>query len=140
MSDQTDIFEKNFLNLENEKIISQVRNEGVFFFKKAIKDKFISIFLNEVEENKFSINRNWTSGVYTENQYYVKHLLGCSRQFYNLISHNQIQNFCENFFDKEYRLKAFRYYETYSKHKMAWHTDNKISKKKVQIFTKKYQV
>ena len=130
MSDQIDIFEKNFLNLENKKIISQVRNEGVFFCKNAIKDKFIDNFLNEVDENKFSINRNWTTGVYTENQYYVKHLLGCSKQFYNLISHNQIQNFCEKFFDKEYRLKAFRYYETYSKHKMAWHTDNKISKKK----------
>ena len=130
MSDQTDIFEKNFLKLEYEKIISQVRNEGVFFCKKAIKEKFISVFLDEIEENKFSINRNWTSGVYTENQYYVKHLLGCSEQFYNLISHNRIQNFCENFFDKEYRLKAFRYYETFSNHKMAWHTDNKISKKK----------
>ena len=69
MSDQIDIFEKNFLNLENEKIISQVRNEGVFFCKNAIKDKFIDNFLNEVDENKFSINRNWTTGVYTENQY-----------------------------------------------------------------------
>lgn len=130
MINTSNIFEKKFLDTDLTEIISYIQNDGVYFFKSAIDKNFIDRFLNEINENKFSINKNWTTGVYTPNQYYVKHLLGCSKQFYNLISHDYIHLFCANFFAKDYRLKAFRYYETYSNHKMAWHTDNKISKKK----------
>ena len=130
MINTSNIFEKKFLDTDIKEIISSIRNDGVYFFKSAIDKNFIDQFLDEINENKFSINKNWTTGVYTSSQYYVKHLLGCSKQFYNLISHDYIHSFCENFFAKDYRLKAFRYYETYSNHKMAWHTDNKISKKK----------
>lgn len=130
MINTSKIFEKKFLDTNINEIISCIRDDGVYFFKGAIDKNFIDQFLNEINENKFSINKNWTTGVYTSNQYYVKHLLGCSKQFYNLISHDYIHLFCKNFFEKDYRLKAFRYYETYSNHHMAWHTDNKISKKK----------
>ena len=125
----SDIFNDQFINIDNREIVSTLRDEGVFFFKNAVNTNFLDSLLTEVDNNKFSVNENWTSGVYTEKQYYVKHLLGCSKSFYYLSSSSGIFDICDEFFNSEYRLKAFRYYETYFNHKMGWHTDNKISKK-----------
>ena len=125
----SDIFNDQFINIDNREIVSTLRDEGVFFFKNAVNTNFLDSLLTEVDNNKFSVNENWTSGVYTEKQYYVKHLLGCSKSFYYLSSSSGIFEICDEFFNSEYRLKAFRYYETYFNHKMGWHTDNKISKK-----------
>ena len=113
---------------------SALNNEGFFFIENAFKTNFVDTLLTEVDDNKFSVNQNWTSGVYTEKQYYVKHLLGCSKSFYYLSSSSGIFDICDQFFKSEYRLKAFRYYETYFNHKMEWHTDNKITKKTGNIF------
>ncbi len=128
MNSPESIFEKNFVLLDKNKVVSELKENGFFNYKSAFKKEFIENLISEVEKNKFSINKNWTTGVYTDGQYYVKHLLSCSKQFYNLVSNKIIFDFCDLFFQKNYRLKAFRYYETFSKHKMAWHTDNKISK------------
>ena len=122
----SDIFNDQFINFDNKQIVSTLREDGVIFFKNAVKNNLLDLLLAEVDNNKFSVNKNWLSGVYTEYQYYVKHLLACSKSFYSLVSSPGIFNICDDFFENEYRLKAFRYYETYSKHKMAWHTDNKI--------------
>ncbi len=130
----SDIFNDQFINIDNREIVSTLRDEGVFFFKNAVNTNFLDSLLTEVDNNKFSVNENWTSGVYTEKQYYVKHLLGCSKSFYSLSSSSGIFDICDEFFKSEYRLKAFRYYETYFKHKMEWHTDNKLSKKVGNVF------
>jgi hypothetical protein len=125
----SEIFNSEFLNINNREMLSTLKDEGVFYIKNAVNTNFLDSLLTEIDNNKFSVNKNWASGVYTEHQYYVNHLLGCSKSFYSLISSSSIFDMCDEFFKSEYRLKAFRYYETYSKHKMDWHTDNKISKK-----------
>ena len=130
----SDIFNDQFINIDNREIVSTLRDEGVFFFKNAVNTNFLDSLLTEIDNNKFSVNENWTSGVYTEKQYFVKHLLGCSKSFYHLSSSSGIFDICDEFFNSEYRLKAFRYYETYFNHKMEWHTDNKISKKVGNVF------
>ena len=125
----SDIFNDKFINIDNRTIASELKNEGFFFIENALNTNFLDSLLTEIDNNKSSVNENWTSGVYTEKQYYVKHLLGCSKSFYYLSSSSGIFDICDEFFNSEYRLKAFRYYETYFNHKMGWHTDNKISKK-----------
>jgi len=124
-----DIFNEKFINIDNRTIASELKNEGFFFIESALNTNFLDSLFTEIDNNKFSVNENWTSGVYTEKQYFVKHLLGCSKSFYYLSSSSGIFDICDEFFNSEYRLKAFRYYETYFNHKMGWHTDNKISKK-----------
>ena len=125
----SDIFNEKFINIDNRTIASELKNEGFFFIESALNTNFLDSLLTEIDNNKFSVNENWTSGVYTEKQYFVKHLLSCSKSFYYLSSSSGIFDICDEFFNSEYRLKAFRYYETYFNHKMEWHTDNKISKK-----------
>jgi len=127
MKNIDNIFSDEFLKIDKNKITFHINEEGIFFFKKAFSENFVDGLLNDVEKNKFSINKNWVSGVYTENQYYVRHLLGCSRSFYSLVTNNFFFNLCDTLFKKDYRLKSFRYYETYSNHKMNWHTDNMIN-------------
>ncbi len=129
-----DIFNKNFIKFDSEKIFEDLKNDGVFFFKNAINESFLDKLLSEIDRNKFSVNENWSTGVYTEKQYYVKHLLGCSKSFYNLSTSPGILDICDKFFKNEYRLKSFRYYETFFNHKMEWHTDNKLAKKKGNEF------
>ena len=123
------IFTDEFTKVDKNQILSSLQNDGVYSLRNALNENFISNLLEDVKNNKFSINENWTSGVYTEKQYYVKHLLGCSKLFYSLLDSNNIFKICDSYFQKEYRLKAYRYYETFSNHSMEWHTDNKISKK-----------
>jgi len=123
------IFNEKFTNTDGKNIFLALRNEGIFFLEDAVNTNFLDTLLTEIDNNKFSVNENWTSGVYTEKQYYVKHLLGCSKSFYSFCSSPGILNICDKFFENEYRLKSFRYYETYFNHKMEWHTDNKLAKK-----------
>ena len=125
----SDIFNEKFNNVDTKIIASKLDNEGFFFIENALNNNFLNSLLTEIDNNKFSVNKNWTSGVYTEKQYYVKHLLGCSKSFYYLSSSSGVFDICDRYFNSEYRLKAFRYYETYFAHKMEWHTDNKIAKK-----------
>lgn len=125
----TNIFNNEFVNTESHKILQALKEDGIFFFKNALNEIFINELLTEINNNKFSINTNWSSGVYTEKQYYVKHLLSCSKSFYNLSTSPGLTNICDNFFENNYRLKSYRYYETFFNHKMEWHTDNKLAKK-----------
>ena len=82
----SDIFNEKFINIDTKSIASKLDNEGFFFIENAFNKNFLDSLLAEINDNKFSVNKNWTSGVYTEKQYYVKHLLGCSNSFYYLSS------------------------------------------------------
>ena len=101
--------------------------------QKAIDENLLNNVLIDVNENKFSINKNWVTGVYTKSQYYLTNILGCSKSFYNLITNEKIMNTCENYMGKNFRLKATRYYETHPSHEMHWHTDNKADKEFKEI-------
>ena len=127
--ENTNIFNSEFINIESQKILQALKEDGIFSFKNAVNENFLNKLLTEIDNNKFSVNSNWSSGVYTEKQYYVKHLLGCSKSFYSLSTSPGIINICDNFFENDYRLKSYRYYETFFNHRMEWHTDNKLAKK-----------
>lgn len=123
------IFTEKFLKYKKDKIIHEVNDQGFCFIEKAIDDNFIEKIINDVEKNRFFINRNWISGVYTKTQYYLTNILGCSESFYKLVTDINIVNICDDYMSKtDFRLKAARYYETYPKHNMHWHTDNKAGK------------
>ena len=127
--ENTSIFNSEFINTNSQKILQALKEDGIFSFKNAVNETFLNKLLNEIDNNKFSVNANWSSGVYTEKQYYVKHLLSCSKSFYNLSTSPGLMNICDDFFENDYRLKSYRYYETFYNHKMEWHTDNKLAKK-----------
>ena len=119
------IFNENFIGKSLNQIIGQVNDEGVCFIKKSVNPEFISKLNNLVEKKRFHINNNWITGVYYNHQYYLNHLLAVSKDTYELITNKKIIDLFDTFFDKSYRLKALRYYETGRSHKMSWHTDNK---------------
>ena len=106
-------------------IVSRISDNGVVYIPDAVRDDYIASLMTEVDENKFAINRNWVGGVYTEEQYFLTHLLACSRSFHSLVISDAVFSICDTFFGGSYRLKAMRYYETYGRFHMQWHTDNK---------------
>ena len=123
------IFTEKFLEKKKDKILQEINDHGYCFIEKAVNEKFIQNIINDVEKNKFFINRNWISGVYTKTQYYLTNILGCSESFYKLVTDENIINICDDYMlEKNFRLKAARYYETFSNHHMHWHTDNKVGK------------
>ena len=123
------IFTEKFIESKKDKIIKDVNEQGFCFIEKAIDENFIEKIIIDVEKNKFFINRNWISGVYTKTQYYLTNLLGCSESFFKLVTDANIINICDDYMkNNDYRLKAARYYETFPRHHMHWHTDNKRGK------------
>ncbi len=127
------LFTEKFQNIDVKQICKEIEDKGFFYSQKAIDENLINNVLIDVNENKFSINKNWVTGVYTRSQYYLTNILGCSKSFYNLITNEKIMNTCENYMGRNFRLKATRYYETQPGHEMHWHTDNKADKEFKEI-------
>jgi ectoine hydroxylase-related dioxygenase (phytanoyl-CoA dioxygenase family) len=123
------IFTEKFFEHNKKKIAEDINNQGFCFIKNAINENFAKDIINDVEKNRFFINRNWISGVYLNTQYYLTNIMGCSKSFYELVTDSNVIEICDNFMSKKnFRLKAARYYETFPNHNMHWHTDNKIGK------------
>ena len=100
-----EIFNEHFINIDNNNIATTIKEEGVIFIKNVINTNFVGTHLSDINKNKFTINKKWTTGDYTENQYFISHLLGCSKSFYSLISSSDIFDICDKYFRKEKRLK-----------------------------------
>jgi hypothetical protein len=110
-------------------ITSRLENDGFIVLNKFFSEKFISSIINDVEENKFSINANIPTGVYAHRQYYFCDLLTISEYFFNFLTSKFLTSFLKKYFSEKCRIKAIRYYETFAHHNMQWHTDNKKSGK-----------
>ena len=78
--------------------------------------------------SEIGLNHNEINGVYFEKQYYFTNLLTKSKTFYNFVTSKFVLDVSEKYLGNTFRLKALRYYETYGKHQMQWHTDNKTDK------------
>ena len=124
----TDIFNSEHLILSTSQICQQIKNNGYVYIENALSEKFLDQIEFDVGNYRFSANENMPSGVYTHGQYYFVNLLQISRSFYNYLTSNFIGNLCKSFFGDKFRLKALRYYETYGKFNMQWHTDNKTDR------------
>ena len=123
-----EIFTKEFQDCDLEKVIKEIRENGFFVFKNAITHEAIGKIERDATELKLGLNQNEINGVYFEKQYYFTNLLTKSKTFYNFVTSKFVLDVSEKYLGNTFRLKALRYYETYGKHQMQWHTDNKTDK------------
>lgn len=122
------IFSSNLLKISPDEIVSEINKNGVFYCEAALTKEFLETLESDVESHKFNINENKPSGIYTLGQYYFVNLLSISQVFYDYLTSDLIKNTCSDFLGKNFRLKALRYYETYGRYHMQWHTDNKTDR------------
>ena len=124
-----DFFSRDFQNLEINNISKQIKEKGYFAFSRAINQETINKIHQDATKFKLNLNDNSIRGVYTDNQYFLTNLLSVSKKFYDFVSSQIVFDICKIYLGTKFRLKALRYYETYGKHKMQWHTDNKTDEK-----------
>lgn len=122
------VFNDDFLTVDAAAIADAIRTQGFFCMERALSDEWVERLLGEVAQHPFAVNRNWVTGVHAEGQYYLTHMLACSRAFYHYVTHAKLRSVCDHMLGSQYRLKAMRYYETYGHHHMQWHTDNKTDR------------
>lgn len=124
----TNVFHDNFLRADGAAIAAALQSDGFFYMESALSDAWLARLQAEVDAHPFAINRNWAGGVFAESQYYLTHMLACSRAFYEYVTHPLLFALCDRVLGASYRVKAMRYYETYGHHHMQWHTDNKTDR------------
>jgi len=128
-----DLFTKEFLNLDLDNINIELKKKGYFAFSNAINSNVISNIYQDATKRKINLNNNEITGVYAEKQYFLTNLLTISKTFYDFVTSKIIFDICKKCLGDKFRLKALRYYETYGKHHMQWHTDNKTDREFAHI-------
>lgn len=121
------VFTKNFIKLKNKEIVDSLNTDGYFAAENALTEEFITSIENDVSNHRFLTNSNILSGGYTNSQYFLVNMLACSRSFFNYCTSPKVLDISENLIGDLFRLKALRYYESYSSTRMQWHTDSKTS-------------
>ncbi len=124
----TPIFTDAFLATPAHEIARAIRDDGFFCMQGALTPAFIDEVHRDVAKHPFEVNKNWVSGVYANQQYYLTHMLACSQVYTDLVTHPKVFEISDELLGSTYRLKAIRYYETFGKHHMQWHTDNKTDR------------
>ncbi len=124
----THIFSPAFLQTDPKAIAEAIRADGFFSMQGALTPEWLAALSADVAAHPFAINKNWVTGVYAENQYYLGPMTACSRSFVDYVTHDKVFSVCDTLLGNTYRLKAMRYYETYGHHLMQWHTDNKTDR------------
>lgn len=128
------MFNKKFLKITPYEISSTIAKNGFFFHESALTQEFIKSIIKNCNSNELAINKNSLGGVMTKDQYYNTNILATSKTFFNLCTSDIVLSICNYFFkDSNFRLKAYRYYETYSGNNMQWHNDTKTSDKFLDI-------
>jgi hypothetical protein len=122
------VFTEDFLKINFDDIVIKLKERGYFVFPKAINNNVIKNIHRDATKYKINLNNNEITGVYAENQYYFTNLLSVSKTFYDLVTSEFVFDISKKYLGDHFRLKALRYYETYGKHPMQWHTDNKTSR------------
>ncbi len=122
------MFSEAFLQTDPQIIAEAIRTDGFFTMQSALSSEWLAQIANDVAAHPFAVNQNWVTGVYAEGQYYLTHMLACSRAFYDYCTHPKVLEISDTLLGDFYRLKAMRYYETYGHHHMQWHTDNKTDR------------
>ena len=122
------IFNNNFSDTSSKNIIDEIKRKGYFTFENAVTDIFVNNINSDVAKTDLNINNNEISGVYylPGNQFFLTHMLAASKNFFDFCTSNKLIDICSNYFNSQFRLKAFRYYENFGGQKMQWHTDNKV--------------
>lgn len=126
--DNLNFFTEEFKKIDLNSVVKQLNEKGYFSFPRAIDTGTINKIHLDATKNKLNINNNEITGVYAEKQYYLTNLLSVSKTFYDFVTSKTIFDICEKYLGNKFRLKALRYYETYGRHNMQWHTDNKTDR------------
>jgi hypothetical protein len=113
------------MKIDNKKVLEELLDKGYSTVHSFMNDDTIKEILNETTKDKYKINKNASLGLFYETQYYFMNLLAESQKCYEFITSDFVIDLCEKYLNNRYRLKALRYYETMSGHKMKWHVDNK---------------
>lgn len=121
------VFTENFLKVKNEDILNSLNENGYFAIENAFSEEFIFNIEQDVSNHRFLTNSNVISGGYTDSQYYLVNMLACSQAFFKYCTSSKVLDICESVIGNLFRLKALRYYESYSRTRMQWHTDSKTS-------------
>ena len=123
----TIIFNNNFSDTSSKIIVDEIKEKYYFIFYDALSEIFINNNNSNVARAGLNINNTEISGVYylPGNQFFFTHLLAPLKDFFDFCTSNKLIDICSNYFDNQFRLKAFRYYENFGGQKMQWHTDNK---------------
>ena len=91
------IFSDDFQKIKLDVILNGIEKDGFYFCKSAINSDLINQIEIDVSKNRFSINKNWISGVYTKMVRFLPHLrrcLGVNR--WNYLEHVLIKAHCIN--------------------------------------------
>ncbi len=122
------IFSEEFSKIDAKLVSKQISEKGWFCFPNALTKDAVKRIEEDATKSKLSLNKNTTSGVYIEKQYYLTNLLTVSKTFYDFCTSNFVFGVCREYLGAKFRLKAMRYYETYGGTHMQWHTDNKTDR------------
>ena len=126
--EKKNIFTSEFQKIDINNVINEINQNGYFAIENALTNEALIKIEKESTETKLNINQNNVTGVYKERQYFFTNLLAVSKSFYDLVTSRFVLDTCEKFMGDSFRLTALRYYETYGKYHMHWHTDNKTDK------------
>ena len=82
------IFSEKFLNVDPKLVAKEINEKGWFSFPNALSSHAIKAIEKDATQSKLSLNKNTTSGVYIERQYYLTNLLTVSKTFYDFCTSN----------------------------------------------------
>ena len=120
------IFNSKIFKLQTNALKENFERDGYVFIKQALSSDFLKIIKKDIYNYRNNFNNNRVGGVSLKTQYYNTFLLSISEVFFKYCTSDFVLNLSEKLLSrKDFRLKALRYYETKSHHKMQWHTDTK---------------
>lgn len=118
------MFTKEFLDIPIAKIADTIKEQGYYSFEGAVLPEHIDASISELPR-EIGFNTNDVRAVYSNDQYFFTHILAASQGFFDLITSKTFFDVSSSYLGGSFRLKCQRYYETYGRYKMRWHTDNK---------------
>jgi hypothetical protein len=121
-------FTEKFLAVDPAVIVDAIRTTGFFEIEGALNTEFLERIEADVARNRFGFNLNRVTGVFADRQYYLVNMLAVSKAFYDYCTHPAVLAVSRKLLGQRFRLQSLRYYETYGKHHMQWHTDNKTDR------------
>jgi ectoine hydroxylase-related dioxygenase (phytanoyl-CoA dioxygenase family) len=117
-------FSSAFASVSTSKIVNEIKNKGYFAFEKALDDKYIDEFLEEINFRDILLNVNDAGVVMAQNNKYLTHCLAASEKIYNIVTSEKVLDICREFFTDTFKLTNHRVYQTTKNNHMPWHTDN----------------
>ena len=79
-----EVFNNEFLNLNNNTITEELNKNGYFSFDKALSEDFINNIKKDVKDSGLSLNKNNVGGVYFThgNQFFFNTHACCFQKFF----------------------------------------------------------